>query len=289
MLVAKLALAAIGATAGVLALAGGGPEQAPRLPPSPPRQTVIWALGDGADSSSDARALAGYVRSARPERVLYLGDVYETGAAAEIARRYDPLYGPLAPRTDPVIGNHEFERRLEGYFPYWRRERGLDRALARHRAYVDDAGWQVLVYSSESDPRREARWVRRQVARHPGTCRIAAGHRGRYTVADSEHADNPDQRPIWSALAGRTAVNLVGHNHLYGRLEPIDGVHVLISGAGGHVLRAPGSQRHAVAAVESGVATATRLVLRRGALDFLQIDVRGKVYDSGTIRCAPAR
>jgi hypothetical protein len=70
-------------------------------------------------------------------------------------------------------------------------------------------------------------------------------------VADAMHDDNPDQRPIWSALAGRTAVNLVAHNHLYGRLAPIDGVRVLVSGAGGHELRELGEQRHAVASAET--------------------------------------
>ena len=53
-------------------------------------------------------------------------------------------------------------------------------------------------------------------------------------------------------------------------------------------MRAPGEQRHAVAAAHAGVATATRLVLRRGALDFRQVDAIGRVYDSGTIRCTPA-
>jgi hypothetical protein len=126
-----------------------------------------------------------------------------------------------------VLGNHEFKRRFEGYFPY--------------------------------------------------------------TVADDEHGDNLDQEPIWTALAGRTAVNLVGHNHLYRRLAPIDGVHVLVSGAGGHELRGQGEQRHYVQAVQTGVATATRLVLRAGALDFSQVDARGRVHDAGTISCAPAR
>ena len=292
MLAAKLVLAALAAgVVGVLAIPGGGeePVRAPRPAASPPGRTVVWALGDGADGSSEARELARYVRSARPERFLYLGDVYDTGARDEFERNYDPLYGPLARRTDAVIGNHEFARRFEGYFPYWRRERGLGRRQARHRAYVDDSGWQVIAYSSESDPQAEARWVRRQVARHRGTCRIALGHRGRYAVADTEHTDNPDQEPVWRALAGRTAVNLIGHNHLYGRLAPIDGVHVLLSGAGGHELRAATEQGHEVASVETGVATATRLELRRGALAFRQVDARGKVYDSGTIRCVPAR
>jgi hypothetical protein len=267
------------------ALSGG---QAAREPRAAPPRTVVWALGDGADGSPDGRRLARYVRSQRPDRFIYLGDVYERGSAAEYRRNYDAVYGPLARRTDPVLGNHEFARRFKGYFPYWQRARGLSRESARHRAYVDGSGWQVLAYSSESDPVVEAAWVSAHAALHPGTCRLAVGHRGRYAVADSSHGDNPDQEPIWAALAGRTSVNLVAHSHLYGRLAPIDGVHVLVSGAGGHNLRAAGEQRHAVAAARAGVATATRLVLRRGALDFRQVDASGRVHDVGTISCAPA-
>ena len=259
------------------------------LPAAAPARTVVWALGDGADGSEEGRELAAYVLSMQPERFLYLGDVYEQGGAEEFELNYEPLYGALASRTDPVIGNHEYDRRFEGYYPYWRGKRRFGRERARHRSYVDDTGWQVLAYSSESDPRAEAAWLRRRIARHRGTCRIAAGHRGRYVVADDSHDDNPDQAPVWSELAGRAAVNLIGHNHLYGRLEPIDGVHVLISGAGGHGLRSLGEQRHPVAAAETGVATATRLFLRRGALDFSQVDAQGRVHDSGTIHCTPVR
>ena len=188
-----------------------------------------------------------------------------------------------------MIGNHEYKRRAHGYYSYWERRRGFDPERARHRAYVDASGWQIVSYSSESNTAAEADWLRAEVARHPGTCRIAAGHRGRYGVADDLHGDSPDQEPLWAALAGRTAVNLVGHSHLYGRLEPIDGVHVLVSGAGGHELRQPGQQAHAVAAVLAGVPTATRLVLRRGRADFKQFDASGRVYDAGTITCMPAR
>jgi predicted phosphodiesterase len=253
-----------------------------------PARTVVYALGDGADGSAASRRLARYVRSQRPDRFIYLGDVYERGTRAEFRTNYHSLYGRLARRTDPVLGNHEFKRRARGYYPYWRRRRGFDRERARHRAYVDATGWQIVAYSSESSAAVEAAWLRPQVARHAGTCRIAAAHRGRYAVADGEHSDSPDQEPVWAALAGRTAVNLVGHSHLYGRLEPIDGVQVIVSGAGGHELRPPGTQAHAVAAVEAGVPTATRLVLRRGRLDFSQVDATGRVYDSGTIGCNPA-
>jgi Calcineurin-like phosphoesterase len=256
--------------------------------PPPATRTVVFAVGDGADGSATSAALANYIKAQKPDRFFYLGDVYESGTATEFANNYEPLYGSMAGVTDPVIGNHEDGNRSTGYYPYWRSKRGWTAEQAKHRSYVDAAsGWQVIAYSSEENMAAEGAWVGGEVAKHPGTCRIVMAHKGRHIVVDSAHGDNPGQETVWSAIRNKTAINLVAHNHVYGRLEPIDGVTVIVSGAGGQGLRSLGSQHHAVAASKTGVATATRLVLRRGAADFTQVDSNGTIYDSGTITCTP--
>ena len=192
-------------------------------------------------------------------------------------------------KTDPVLGNHEYPNRSTGYYPYWMTKRGWTREQAKHRAYVDSrSGWQVIAYSSETDLAVDRRWVASKLARHPGTCRIVIAHKGRHVVTDTAHGDNASQQPVWSVIRNKTAINLVGHSHIYGRLAPLGGVTVLVSGAGGHSLRSLGSQHHTVAASKTGVATVTRLVLRRRAADFSQVDKKGTVYDSGTVTCTPA-
>jgi acid phosphatase type 7 len=252
-------------------------------------QTVVFALGDGADGSTTSRDLANYVVAQQPDRFFYLGDVYETGTATEFTGNYEPLYGALGSITDPVIGNHEYANRTTGYYAYWTNKRGWTQEEAKHRSYVDAAsGWQIIAYSSETDMVSEGAWVAGEVAKHAGTCRIVMAHRGRHVVVDTEHGDNTDQESVWSQIVGKTAINLVGHNHVYGRLAPISGVSVFVSGAGGHGLRALGTQHHTVAASKTGVATATRFVLRQGAADFTQVDKNGAVYDSGTVTCTPA-
>jgi hypothetical protein len=252
-------------------------------------QTIVYALGDGADGSSTSRVLADYVKAQNPDRFFYLGDVYETGTATEFANHYEPLYGSMAAKTDPVIGNHEYANRSTGYYPYWMNKRGWTQEQAKHRSYVDAAsGWQIIAYSSETDMTTEGNWVAAEVAKHPGTCRIVMAHKGRHVVVDTAHNDYTNQESVWSKITGKTAINLVAHNHIYGRLAPVSSVHVLVSGAGGHNLRSLGTQHHTVAAAKTGVATATRLVLRRGAADFRQVDAQGNVYDSGTVTCTPA-
>jgi hypothetical protein len=252
-------------------------------------ETVVYALGDGADGSTVSQALANYVIAQNPDRFFYLGDVYETGTAAEFANKYEPLYGALASRTDPVLGNHESGNRNTGYYPYWQGKRGWTQEQAKHRSYVDPSGWQVIAYSSEeSNMTAEAAWVAGEVAKHGGDCRIVLAHKGRHVVVDTAHGDNVEQEPVWAAIKGKTALNLVGHNHIYGRLAPIDGVTVIVSGAGGHGLRSLGTQHHTVTASKTLVATATRLVLRPGEAEFRQVDANGTVYDSGTVTCAPS-
>jgi hypothetical protein len=166
--------------------------------------TIVYAVGDAADGSAQATELAAYVKEQDLDRFFYLGDVYETGTAAEFERNYDPLYGDLAGRTDAVVGNHEYLNREHGYYPYWQGKRGWTEKRAKHRSYIDsESGWQVIAYSSETDPATEARWVARQMEKQDGTCRIALAHRARYSIADSEHTDNVDQEPVWKVLAGR--------------------------------------------------------------------------------------
>lgn len=254
-------------------------------------RTIVYALGDGGDGSAAARALADHIAAQRPDRLFYLGDVSRKGTRREFQEHYDAAYGQFADITDPVIGDNDYANRTRGYYPYWQQQRGWPRERATHRSYVDGAsGWQIIAYSSEADPQSEADWVAQQLAKHRGTCRIALTHRGRHAVVAKGGRDSEDQEAIWTRLTGRTAINLVGHEHLYGRLAPISGVHVIVSGAGGgRELRSAGRQHHRVKAVKTSVSTATRLVLRRGLASFQQVDAQGASYDRGTIRCTPPR
>ncbi|MBJ7457731.1 MAG: metallophosphoesterase [Thermoleophilaceae bacterium] len=254
-------------------------------------ETEIYALGDGADGSAQSIELSQYIQRQQPDRFFYLGDVYDIGTWQEFQNNYHPVYGPLAPITDPVIGNHEAPAALFGYYPYWLTQRGWGPARAARRSYVDqDSGWQVIAYNSEAlNQVEEAKWVAGQVIQRRGDCRVVIAHKGRFTAHDGSHGDNLSQALVWQAFRFRAAINLVGHNHIYGRLAPIDGVNIFVTGAGGHGLRSLDPvQPHKVAASATGVATATHLTLRRGSADFEQVDKNGVVYDSGTISCRPA-
>src|SRR5262245_46774038 len=149
-----------------IAAALGGPAG----PPAQSERAVVWAVGDGADGTTAARGLARRIAADHPDRFLYLGDVYPSGTASDFARNYGPVYGDLAPITEPTPGNHEWANRGTGYNPYWQRVRGRP---IRPWYSFKLAGWEILSLNSEAPHEpgsQQLRWLSRQLA-EPGTCR----------------------------------------------------------------------------------------------------------------------
>jgi hypothetical protein len=64
--------------------------------------------------------VAARIAADRPQRVLYLGDVYERGSARDFRERFAPVYRGLAARIAPTPGNHDWPAHREGYDAYWR-------------------------------------------------------------------------------------------------------------------------------------------------------------------------
>ncbi len=251
-----------------------------------PAAATVWAVGDAYPGAA-ARRLARLVRRARPHRLLYLGDVYETGTAAEYASGYDPLYGPLAARTIPTIGNHEFRNRATGYGPYWSRRRG--RPMPSWLT-TRVAGWDILMLNSEAPHGRgsaQLRWLRR-ATRRTGTCRLALTHRPRFSTG--WHGDQPDIDPLWQALRGRARLLLSGHDHDLQRLADRNGIRQIVSGAGGRPnipLTRRSSLKLRFADRTPPGAVRLRLSPGRATIDF--VDDSGRLLDRSRVRCRRLR
>jgi predicted phosphodiesterase len=283
----------VGALTVALALAacgsrdtGNGAEAVPDsfVPSVNAERAVVWAVGDGANGSDEARAVADRIAADRVDRLLYLGDVYESGTSREFELEYDSVYGDLAQKTAPTAGNHDWENRNVGYRPYW---------FAVHLIEPPDwywfraGGWSILSLNSEAPHGRgspQERWLRQQV-REPGTCRIAFWHRARHSAGDI-HGDQEDMQPLWEAVRGRAAIVLAGHEHNMQRFRPIDGITEFVSGAGGRVLyRLKKDSRLAFG--NDREFGALRLDLSPGVARHAFVNADGEVLDRGTVRCRP--
>lgn len=262
------------------AVAGAAVGLAPAQGPEP--RAVVWAVGDGANGSPRAKALAKRIAADRPARFLYLGDVYPHGTASDYRRNWSPVYGALAHRTEPTPGNHEWGARRFGYFPYWRR---INRRPQPQWYRFRLAGWEVLSLNSEAPHGNRSSQLRflRRALRGGGTCRIAFWHRPRFS-AGRVHGDARDVAPLWNALPGRARLVLTAHDHTMQRFKPRDGLTQYVSGAGGAGLYGLRRDRR-LAFARSDVYGALRMVLRpgRATLEFRAVD--GRVLDRSEARC----
>jgi acid phosphatase type 7 len=263
-------------SAAAIALAGPAPAQSERA--------VVWAVGDAATPGVRADRVAGLVRRAQPDRFLYLGDVYETGTRRDFRRWYHPRFGRLARISSPTIGNHEWDNRYQGYYPYWRARKGRS---MRPWYKTKVAGWEILSLNSQAPHGSlspEARWLESAVE-GPGNCRIAFMHRPRYSAG--AYGGAPDLNPLWSRLAGHAKIVLAGHDHNLQRHRPQRGLTQYVVGAGG---RGRYSLHHGDPTLAWGrddVDGGLRIVLRPGhaLLEFRAPS--GRLLDRSRASCSP--
>ena len=245
--------------------------------------SVVWAVGDAADGTLAAEGVAAMVRNRRIDRLLYLGDVYETGTPEEFRRNYEPLYGSLSRRTAPTIGNHEWPNVASGYVPYWASVRDTPPPL--YYAF-EASGWQLISLNSNlpTATPQEA-WLRREISRAPhfGDCRIAFMHHPRYSAG--LHGDLTGLQGIFDELRGRATIALAGHDHDMQRLHPIGGITPYVDGSGGAELYPVNRDDPRLAFFDDTHHGALRIELSHGraTLSFVRED--GTVLDRSEVDC----
>ena len=157
---------------------GGGPF----VRSVPGAQATVWAVGDG-DARANGRAVAARIARGRPDRFLYLGDVYEDGTAAEFRTGYARATGAWSGsprrlgqprRAEPELGLRPLL--AAGARPH---ATGLVPLLGGR---VDAAGAGLRGAHQRGSP--QERWLRRQL-RGRGTCRIAFWHRARLSAGST--------------------------------------------------------------------------------------------------------
>jgi len=260
-------------------------ERGDLLPPVRKGITTVWAVGDGADGGRRAGRVAQQITAGDEHRfrLLYLGDVYETGSALDYRENYETVYGRFEERTAPTLGNHESENRLEGYIPYWAGVHGRAPSYFNLRA----SGWQLLGLNSEIDASSESAqvaWLESQLAREKfGTCRIAFWHRPRYSAGP--HGDQADMAALWEALKGQATAVINGHEHNMQRLEPRAGLTGFIAGAGGHELQPPDESDPRLAFSGGDHPGALRIELSHERLRWWFVTAAGRTLDRGRLSC----
>jgi hypothetical protein len=261
-----------------------GPTRPLTFPRASQSRATLWAVGDGADGGSVAKQVARRIARARPERFLYLGDVYESGSAADFRDHYATVYGGLARITAPTPGNHDWPARAEGYQPYWKAIHSTAPSWYQLRI----AGWRILSLNSEAphDPgSAQVKWLERTLDHGSGNCVLAFWHRPLQSAG--LHGDAPDVAPLWRPLRSRARIVLNGHDHDMERLRPRDGIVEYVAGAGGHGLYPIDSSDRRLVFADDQHYGALRIALSRRAAVLSFVAVDGTVLDRSKVTCRP--
>jgi acid phosphatase type 7 len=242
-------------------MTSAGPDRIASLSESragaPRRAPLVVAAGDIATDDSPDSATARLVRRIQPRSVLVLGDgAYPDGSRTNYRRYYDPTWGTFKRRTRPAPGNHEY---LPGtgsphfYYRYFARQLP-DARGGRYYAY-NRGTWRLYSLNCEiacGASSRQARWLRRDLATHPGRHKLAYLHRPRYSCGKHGSSTLPDA--LWNRLlAARTDIVLAGHDHNYQRYPRMNsdgrptrrGIMSFVVGTGGAALyHISGNEKH---------------------------------------------
>lgn len=276
---------------GLLAGLGGAAEFSFLVPVPDVLRFVVF--GDSGEGSPGQQAVARAIEAEAvpPDLVLIVGDVNQppAGDASYDSRFFEP-YRELLPAVPfyAALGNHDYEvERGKALLDVFTLPRNGPPGLVPESSWwLERAGALMIVHDTNQGPATLAAesvpW-HAEVAGRPAAFRFVFQH---HTVFSSgpNGAVPPTEalRALLAPLYARTGVDVVfnGHDHLYERTRPIDGVVYVTTGAGGAELY-PRYQRHSfTAAFVNDRHSYTYVEVRGRTMLLRQKDAGGQTIDT---------
>jgi hypothetical protein len=272
----------------------------PRTSSAPTSDPVLVGAGDIAGCFSPGDEATAELLKGISGTVFTTGDnAYESGAASEFSKCYDPSWGRYKARTRPSVGNHEYYTAdASGYFDYF----GPAAGDPKRGYYSYDLGaWHIISLNGMCEQvggcgadSPMVSWLEQDLASHPQPCTLAYWHHPLFS--SGYHGSAPKMKPSWDALyAAGADVVLNGHDHDYERFAPqtpsgaaddARGIREFVVGTGGRELRplrtiTPHSEVH-----NSDTFGILKLTLHPTSYDWKFVPVAGKTFtDSGSGEC----
>ena len=276
-------------------------------PPVPaPVELHIAAVGDIQPPSASRNSAATAAAAANADFILGLGDYqYQSGTLSDYNAYFDKDWGPLVPKTYPVLASVHDQAWTGDPLAYWNGGGAhgyrAPITLSAHQSYSFDKGtWHFIAiddscYAQKCSVPALVAWVEADLAAHPNKCTIAYWHQA-YFTSTADHAPFQEMQPVVQALydAG-TDVVLQGRNHNYERFapqtpqrvaDPAKGIRAFVVGTGGigfYSFRDTAANSEARSDSSYGV---LRMTLRDGSYDWQFQNTGGTAFtDAGTDTC----
>jgi acid phosphatase type 7 len=231
-------------------------------------------------------AVAALLESLRPDLVLHTGDVvYSAGQERHYDRRFFAPYRNLIKTVPlfPVLGNHDVRERngaafLENFHP------PLSSPGSTKRYSFDWGNTHFVALDSElyhsdrgSSHEEQRDFLDQDLASARKRWKVAFLHRSPY--GSSRQGGDEKVREDLEPLFVKYGVDLVfsGHDHVYERTVPVEGVTYVVSGGGGRRLYRAGQGELTACSKSAHHAVLVRVDGRRLLLE--AVEAGGKVVD----------
>jgi 3',5'-cyclic AMP phosphodiesterase CpdA len=299
LLMAALAIAFIG---GALARAGFSKKQAfaehiriiDGMPVTDEPTIRLAAIGDVRSGDERQAAVASVLDSVHRENpldgVILLGDntLLRGAPANALTRTFTIPYAFLLERNVPffaVLGNHDLRRGMKEYqlyFPGF----NMNGRPYYSKTFGDDAVEVFFLDSNEMEKDvQQIRWLEQALEQSSAEWKVIATHHPLYSTAN-HHPAGEGLRGRLEPILVHNGVDLVlsGHNHIYERLQPVNGITHITSGSGGELRKGDlGRSNPLLAAGNDSDNVALILEFSGDICRFAAYAADGKLVDEGAL------
>ena len=256
--------------------------QAVRLP-NRPDSVKFAAIGDNGNGDREqyevGDQMAKLQSTFRFDLVIMLGDnLYGSQRPADFVRKFEEPYKTLLGRNvkfQAALGNHDRPENV-GY--------GLFNMNGqRYYSYVRK-NVRFLALDSTLMDRKQLDWIDATLKDAREDWKVCYFHHPLYSNA-SRHGSSVDLRLVLEPIFLKYGVNVVfsGHDHVYERLKPQQGIHYFVSGAAGMLRRGNMRSSDQTAASFDQDQSFMLVEVAGDEMFFEAVSRMGRIVDSGVI------
>ena len=242
-----------------------------------------WGNGDDTSFQIAERMAAAHART-RLDMIVTAGDnIYPDGAAKRFGKCFERPYESLirqGVQLHATLGNHDVREGADSQCRYPLFGMGG----ANYYKISKGEALDIFVLDTNDFDARQALWLERELKSSTATWKVPVFHHPLYSSGKTHGSDEALRRelePILMSSGVRVAFS--GHDHIYQRVKPQNGIQYFVTGAGGKVR--PGDLRRD-ALVEVGYDDDGHFMLLEAdanRFSFQAIDAAGKLIDSGEL------
>jgi Calcineurin-like phosphoesterase len=278
----------VAATAQTAAASAGAPGGAPAPVPlgSAPGSLTFGVIGDNGTGDRVQYDLAkqfyaAYERQAFPLVIMVGDNIYGSERPQDFVRKFEEPYRPLLDRGVKFyasLGNHD-SREQRFYKPF----NMEGKLFYSFKAPEQDVRFFALDTTYLDQPQLD--WLKKELEGAKEAWKIPFFHHPPYSSA-GRHGSDPRIRatlePIF--VANKVSVVFTGHDHVYERLKPQQGITYFVTGSGGKLRRGDLSRGSPITAKGFDTDNVFLVANIEGdRLTFQAISRTGQVIDSGAV------